>query len=83
MAAYETYETDFVYDSMDNPSVEKVCRSSCTWTSCLSFMLIFNSTLKVAEAASSPVMRENENANNNNSGNKKVRLKILDEENSY
>ena len=24
MAAYETYETDFVYDSMDNPSVEKV-----------------------------------------------------------
>ena len=24
MAAYETYETDFVYDSMDNPSAEKV-----------------------------------------------------------
>ena len=83
MAAYETYETDFVYDSMDNPSVEKVCRSSCIWTSCLSFRLIFNSTLKVAEAAPSPVIRENESADNNNSSNKKVRHKILNEENYY
>jgi len=24
LAAYETYETDFVYDNMDNPSAEKV-----------------------------------------------------------